>query len=209
MACAPLISGNKSSKLLISKLNKELVTDEKFSAVDMRTQTLKATEFENCQFRNCVFSNAELTDTSFSECEFEACDFSSAKIRNTAFKDAVFRDCKLLGVKFENCNKFLLQFHFEGCQVDYSTFYQLKLPKTTFNRCSLKEADFSNADISGSDFSNCDLRGAVFENTNLEKVDFRTAENYNINLESNRVAKARFSQHGLKGLLSKYNLIIE
>jgi len=151
----------------------------------------------------------DLTYTSFTECEFEACDLSSAKIRNTAFKDVVFRDCKLLGVKFENCNTFLLQFYFEGCRIDYATFYKLKLPKTTFKKCSLKEADFSNADISGSDFSNCDLSGAVFENTNIEKVDFRTAENFAIHLENNKVRKARFSQDGLKGLLSKYDLIID
>jgi uncharacterized protein YjbI with pentapeptide repeats len=73
----------------------------------------------------------------------------------------------------------------------------------------LKEADFSQTELSGSTFSNCDLSGAVFENANLQKVDFRTSDNFTIDLEKNRVAKARFSQDGLKGLLSKYDLIID
>ena len=102
-----------------------------------------------------------------------------------------------------------MEFRFEGCQIDYTTFYQLKLPKTEFKNCSLKEADFTETDFSGSSFANCDLSGAVFESANLDKTDFRTAENYDIDLEKNRVAKSRFSQDGLKGLLSKYDLIID
>jgi uncharacterized protein YjbI with pentapeptide repeats len=58
-------------------------------------------------------------------------------------------------------------------------------------------------------FENCNLAQAVFERTNLEKVDFHTSYNYNIDLESNRVKKAKFSIDGVVGLLAKYDLIIE
>lgn len=133
-------------------MEKTLVADEEFNGVDFNQKSAKGTDFENCQFLNCSFASADLTDTCFSECEFDACDLSSAKITNTAFKDVSFCDCKLLGLKFESCNKFLLEFRFEGCQIDYTTFYQLKLPKTEFKNCSLKEADFTETDFSGSRF---------------------------------------------------------
>ena len=190
-------------------MEKSLLTDQEFNGVDFNEKTPKGTDFDNCQFFNCSFASVDLTDATFSECEFNSCDFSSVKIVNTGFKDVVFNECKLLGVKFENCNTFLLEFRFAGCQIDYSTFYKLKLPKTSFLNCSLKEADFTETELTESQFANCDLSGTVFENSLLKKVDFTTALNYDIDLETNRTAKARFSKDGLTGLLSKYDLIIE
>jgi fluoroquinolone resistance protein len=61
----------------------------------------------------------------------------------------------------------------------------------------------------GAVFYNCDLSAAVFENTHLEKADFRTAYNYHLDPESNRLKGAKFSFHGLPGLLGKYGLEIE
>jgi uncharacterized protein YjbI with pentapeptide repeats len=73
----------------------------------------------------------------------------------------------------------------------------------------LQEVDFTESDLSGSSFDNCDLSGALFENTNLEKTDFRSAFNYTINPEINRMKKARFSLPGVAGLLEKYGIVIE
>ena len=81
--------------------------------------------------------------------------------------------------------------------------------KTNFTDCSLKEVDFSNVDLSESVFKNCELSGATFSNTILEKVDFRTALNYSIDPELNKMKKAKFSVLNLSGLLNKHNLDIE
>ena len=48
-----------------------------------------------------------------------------------------------------------------------------------------------------------------FAGTILEKVDFRTAFNYSIDLERNRIKKARFSAKGVVGLLDKYDIDID
>jgi uncharacterized protein YjbI with pentapeptide repeats len=58
-------------------------------------------------------------------------------------------------------------------------------------------------------FDNCNLTGAAFDNTTLEKADFRTAHNYSVDPERNRVKKARFSIQGLAGLLNRYDIEIE
>ena len=71
------------------------------------------------------------------------------------------------------------------------------------------EVDFSETDLVGSVFKNCDLSGTIFENTHLEKADLRTAYNYHIDPESNKLKKAKFSLQGLPGLLDKYGLEIE
>jgi fluoroquinolone resistance protein len=43
----------------------------------------------------------------------------------------------------------------------------------------------------------------------LEKADFRTAYNYSIDPEKNRIKKAKFSIFGVTGLLDKYDIEIE
>lgn len=132
-----------------------------------------------------------------------------AVIDGAGFRDAKFTGCKVLGVDFTRCNKFMFSFSFKECTLDYCTFFGTKLKKTNFARCTLKEVDFSEADLSASVFSDCDLSGTRFVNTILEKADFRTAQNFDIDPNINRMKKARFSALNLIGLLSRYNLDID
>ncbi|MCZ4225284.1 hypothetical protein [Pedobacter rhodius] len=62
--------------------------------------------------------------------------------------------------------------------------------------------------MTNSVFDNCDLLSATFDGTILEKTDFRTAYNYSIDPDNNRIKKARFSKAGLAGLLHKYDIQI-
>jgi uncharacterized protein YjbI with pentapeptide repeats len=83
------------------------------------------------------------------------------------------------------------------------------MKKTKFENCSLKEVDFTETDLSDAEFNSCDLLRAVFINSNLEKTDFRTAINFSIDPDKNKIRKARFATSGLAGLLGKYNLEID
>jgi len=85
----------------------------------------------------------------------------------------------------------------------------MKLANMHFYNCSMKDANFERADLSNSIFENCDLRQANFNQTNLFKTDFRTAFNYEIDPEFNKMKKTKFSNVGLAGLLTKYELEIE
>ena len=85
----------------------------------------------------------------------------------------------------------------------------MKLKKTVYSKSQLVEADFAEADLTAAVFDRCDLERAVFDQTTLEKADFRTAFNYTIDPDANRIRKARFSLHGLPGLLSRYDIEID
>ncbi len=182
--------------------------NETFKNIDYSQETPEAKEYENCRFMNCNFSFTDLSQLSFEECSFEDCDFSMTKLNNTAFREADFINCKLSGLHFCDCNPFSLEFRFTNCILDFSSFYKLKLKKIPFNKCQLKETDFAEADLSGAVFHECDLNNAVFDRTNIEKADFRTAFNYRINPEINKIKKAKFSHSGLAGLLEQYNIEI-
>jgi uncharacterized protein YjbI with pentapeptide repeats len=83
------------------------------------------------------------------------------------------------------------------------------MKKTQFIDCSLKEVDFSEVELTEAVFIACDLIGTVFENTVLVKADLRTAINYSIDPERNKLKKARFSFPAAAGLLNKYQLVID
>ena len=114
-----------------------------------------------------------------------------------------------MGLHFDHCHPFLLSIDFDHCILNLSSFYQLNLRRTRFRDCSLQEVDFTESDLSGTALVNCDLSGSMFEGTNLEKTDLRSAFNYTLDPEINRVKKARFSLQGITGLLGKYGIEVE
>lgn len=183
--------------------------DKTFQNIDYTQNVIDKGEFENCVFSQCNFEGVDLSQNIFIDCTFSSCNLSLSKLTKTAFRDVSFKDCKLLGLRFENCNDFLFEVRFENCILNLSSFYKRNSKKTLFNNCSLQEVDFSEADLSGSTFNNCNLSKAIFDNCNLEKVDFRTAFNYSISPERNRIKKAKFSSQGLAGLLQHYDIIID
>lgn len=182
--------------------------EEDFRGEDYTHDQLPKGEYEHCTFTNCNFSNANLANITFLECEFIDCNLSNAFVTASSFKDVRFKDCKILGVRFDQCSDFLLAFSFEDCVLNLSSFYQLKLKKTRFINCMLEDVDFSDADFTEANFTNCNLNNALFENTILVKANFKTAYNYTIDPENNRIKKAKFSMKGITGLLDKYDITI-
>lgn len=173
-----------------------------------RIQELESADYDNCQFKECNFSNADLSEIRFVDCVFMNCNLSMADIRGTMFTDAKFTSCKMYGLSFDTCAA-LMTLCFDGCHLNHSSFYQTKIKHTVFKNCSLYNVDFTEADIRNTAFEKCDLLNAAFENTNLEKADMRFAVNLSINPERNRIRKAKFSLLSATGLLIKYDIIIE
>ncbi len=165
-------------------------------------------EYEDCIFTNCNFSDQDFKSFVFCDCEFKNCNLSNVKLNDTAFRDVKFSNCKLMGNQFAECNTFSLSFTFDGCILDFSSFYKLKIKKTIFKNCRLLQTDFAEADLSNSKFIDCDLSGSVFENTNLTKSDLSTSFNLSIDPESNSIKNAVFSKQNILGLLVKYNIKI-
>lgn len=166
-------------------------------------------EYDHCTFNSFDFSDKDLSNFKFINCTFKDCNLSLATLNNTLFQDAAFINCKMLGLRFDNCNKFGLSFSFEGCQLNHSSFYKLKIKNTIFSNSQLRETDFVETDLTSATFNNCDLLQANFDQTILEKSDFRNSFNYSINPEINKIKKAKFSISGIPGLLDQHDIIIE
>lgn len=190
-------------------MGKPEIADKTFDRINFTQAPPEKGNYENCTFVNCIFTNTDLSAINFSDCSFTGCDFSMARLTDSTIRDVAFKDCKLLGLLFQDCNETIFKATFEGCNLNLSSFYKLRLKKIKFKACSLQEADFTEADLSGALFDNCDLGGATFENTLLEKADLRTAYNYAIHPELNHIKGAKFSVAGIPGLLQQYGIEIE
>ncbi len=186
----------------------DTIFDQIFEKRDFTLEPLEKGDYERCTFSQCNFASADISHIQFSECAFANCNMSMVKVMETSLRDVRFRDCKLMGVAFGNCSNFLFSVGFENCILNLSSFHRMKMRKTKFTDCSLHEASFVETDLGESVFDNCDFSQALFEKTMLEKADFRTAYNYVLNPETNKIKKAKFSQTGIAGLLQSYDIDI-
>ncbi|MBD0779245.1 pentapeptide repeat-containing protein [Maribacter sp. ANRC-HE7] len=190
-------------------MNKPFIADQTFKGKDYRTDRLSKGEYENCIFENCDFSEGYLDNQHFMECQFLDCNLSNTNLGQTVLNDVHFTRCKMMGVKFENCNDFLMSFGFSNCVLNFSSFYKMALGAIQFDDCKLIEVDFTETDLSGASLDECDLEKAIFYDTVLEKTDLTTAYNFSIDPERNQIKKAKFSKANIVGLLTKYNIVIE
>jgi fluoroquinolone resistance protein len=198
-------------------MNQVFIEEQTFDKIDFTQKPLSKGEYEYCTFLNCNLSYTDLTEFKFLECEFSGCNLSLAKLMQTALREIKFKNCKMLGLNFGECNEFGFAVSFDTCILDRSSFVcadltqkkRVRLKQTVFKNSQLCEVDFTECDLSSASFDNCDLTGAIFERTILEKADLRTAINYSIDPEQNRIKKAKFSRSGITGLLDKYDIEID
>ena len=165
-------------------------------------------EYYNCVFESCDFSDKSVTDVSFEDCVFKRCNFALAKFF-CYFSSAEFVECKMTGADFTGISKFSSSFCFEKSQMNYVSFYKLKIRKSRFAGCNLNEAYFDETDLASSIFDDCDLMRTSFHGTNLEKVDFFTSHHFSIDPTANRLKKTVFSASELRGLVSHLDIVIK
>lgn len=186
----------------------QLFQENKFVHQDFTIEPLPPGDYESCIFTSCRFSASNLKGLRFFDCRFVSCDLSMVELEKSAWRNCFFEECKMLGLRFDQCNPLGFSVSFKRCQLDHSLFIKLKMRKTIFRDCRLHHVDFSSCDLGESDFGGSDLLSAVFYQTNLEKSCFVNTFNLQMDPESNRIRKARFSSGALPGLLAKYQLEI-
>lgn len=185
------------------------IEDQTFEKKQIVDVTGGSITYDNCTFKDCNFSGADLSFIHLMDATFINCDISNAKLQKTALRNVHFKDCKTMGLLFDDCEDFLFEVSFENCILNFSSFARRKMKNAKFINCTLTEANFTHTDLTAANFEKCDLSGTKFENAILEKADFRTSINYSIDPELNKLKKAKFSLLGLPGLLDKYGIIIE
>ncbi|HEX3383845.1 MAG TPA: pentapeptide repeat-containing protein [Mucilaginibacter sp.] len=180
--------------------------DQTFNKISAADPVFISRQFEYCKFVSCDLSGADLSNILFIECVFEDCNLSLANMSGTGLQHIRFKSCKLSGLNFSRSLDFLMEMHFDSCILDNAIFYQKKNKKAVFKDCSMIETDLTEADLSDCKFENCNLHRATFDQTILKNADLNTSYNFIIDPDNNDIKKAKFSVHGLAGLLGKYDI---
>ena len=190
-------------------MNEKFFEQELYTKEDYAEKPLRVGEYDHCTFRDCNFAGSDISGCLFIDCSFRGCNLSNLKVTNASFQETRFQECKMLGFRFDECEQLGMTVRFDNCQLDHSSFYQVKLNHTVFKETSLQGVDFTEADLRNTILDRCDLLDASFDHSNLERANLSTALNYSIDPENNRVQGARFSLPAVVGLLDRYKIVIE
>ncbi|KZN58358.1 pentapeptide repeat-containing protein [Pseudoalteromonas luteoviolacea] len=169
-----------------------------FEGEDFSSEKLSSKEFENCTFFGCNFFETIFSRCKFVDCEFSKCNLSLAKMEYSKFSDVVFRDSKALGIDWSKVAWprpiFSAPIQFYDCLVSDSSFYGLSLPDLLMESCVARGVDFRTGDFSNANFQHTDFGRSLFADTNLQGADFSNATDFDIDIFSNDLKKAKFDR---------------
>ncbi len=179
---------------------------DRFTTHSLTAENIEKVTFDECTFIDCRFVDCKFEKCVFIECEFQQSVISAIDPVSSRFLRPKFNRCKVIGIDWSKINK-LENASFIECQLDYSNFSSLQIPRTKMIKCSAKEVRFTETDLSDGVFTDTDFQGSTFFKTNLSHADFRGAKNYSIDVSNNVIKKARFTLPEALSLL--YGLDIE
>jgi len=174
------------------KFDKDSYYQETFTSLSLTNETVKAVEFEECEFKGCSFVGSTFQKCKFISCKLEGCVWSAVNPMNSWFAEVKFFKCKVIGCDWTRASH-LQEMEFTDCQLNYSNFAMLKLPKTRMINCQAMEADFTETDLNEGVFTGTDFSRSTFFRTNLSKADLKKAVNYAIDPRNNTLKGTHFS----------------
>ena len=181
---------------------------ETFIKITLSKETIKEVEFEECGFAECSFVNCKFIKCRFINCKFDSCVISAVIPTGCHFVDARFTGSKVIGVDWTKAQR-IQEISFEKCQINYSNFRFLKLPKITMVNCEAKEVDFTETDLTEGNFADTDFEKSIFLKTILTEANLGGAKNYYIDARYNTIKKAHFSLPEALFLLDSLDVIID
>lgn len=181
---------------------------EKLAKLSLEKETIQAKDFEECEFESCMFVDCRFEKCRFINCKFNDCILSAINPVDSRFIDVSFTKSKIIGFDWTRANK-IQELTFTNCQINYSNFKLLKLPKIKIVGCEAKEVDFIETDLTGGDFKNTDFEKSRFFKANLTDADFKGARNYFIDVKNTTLKQTRFSMPEVVSLLSSLDIKIE
>lgn len=182
--------------------------DEAIEGIDRFSANLSGKSFYQCEFRNVLAVEADLSECVLQNCRLERCDLTMAVLKGASLRGVRFVDCKLMGIDWSPAGGLTFAVGFERCVLSHGTFSDLRMKQTRFIECKAHETNFVGVDLTEADFNRTDLTRAKFIDTNLLGADLSTAVHYEINPENNVLRKTRFSMEAALALASRMGVIV-
>ena len=170
-------------------------------------ELLENAEFEDCVFDHCRWLGTRVQNCRFNACTFDHCNFSGVVFSFTTMKDAwllnsAFRSMAWGGLQGKS-GVFQPFGKIKNCAFRYNDFSGMALNGFDWTGAELQQCTFDDTRLAGASFYGVRLGRTRFTRCDLQKADLRTAEEYAIDLETNKLKGARFSFPDVVRLLEK------
>ena len=156
-------------------------------------ELLENAEFEDCMFDHCNFSGVVFSFTTMKD----------AWLLNSAFRSMTWGGLQGKSGAFQPFGKI------KNCAFRYNDFSGMALNGFDWTGAELQQCTFDDTRLAGASFYGVRLGGTRFTRCDLQKADLRTAEEYAIDLETNKLKGARFSFPDVVRLLDGTGIVIE
>lgn len=114
-------------------------------------------EIADVVFRNCDFSNADLSGCSYHRVRFVDCRLSGANFSETTAHHLSLERCK--GEWLNSSFSRLRMVRFADCRLSGSSFSDCRLERCEFVACDLSETEFFGTRLRGLSFADSVIRG--------------------------------------------------
>ena len=184
-------------KQMEEQSNERVLANRVFENRRFIDETFVEYEVSDCLFQDCVWESCTLTKCVLTGCRFVGCTIVSPQFEHSRVRQLEFDGCNLVGVRWHEAvtpgraARPLRQVR--GSLLKYNLFLDLPLVRFRFDGNAFPHTTFDGCDLRESGFVGCDLRQTQFFRSDLRRADFRSAEGYEIDLFTNKLAQARFS----------------
>lgn len=166
-------------------------------------------EFINCSFKDCIVEDVEL-----SSCYFKNCDIVSLEFKNSIVRNISIEESNLIGVNWSNLINSNAGYSNPIDKVTdsflkYNSLFEMTLKNTNLSSNTYQDCIFSDSNLSFANFKNSIFSESQFIACDLSSADFRGARGYMIDMNSNKIKKAKFSYPEVQSLLDFLDIEIE
>lgn len=183
-----------------------------FDNVILEDDVLTDLEFSGCRFDSCALERVRLVRCRFTDCIFTGCRAAELECKDTILLDCTFESCHLTGINWSTLfgGGFMAPIEaMRHCHLKYNYFTEMNFAGFDFSQNEILSSMFADCKLAKSNFSDCALEQTEFFRCDLTEADFRKASGYQIDLETNKLKKARFSYPEVVNLLNGLGLRIE
>ena len=191
-----------------------MIESKVFREKNFESEIFSKYRLYDCEFINCSFKDCTLEDVELSNCYFKACDLISLEFKNSIVRNIVIEESNLIGTNWSHLvntnagysnpiDKLTASF------LKYNSFFEMTLKNTDLSSNTYQDCIFSDSNLSMSSFKGSQFNETQFIACDLSCVDFRDARGYMIDMNTNRIKKAKFSYPEVQNLLNFLDIEIE
>ncbi|NFH60775.1 pentapeptide repeat-containing protein [Clostridium botulinum] len=191
----------------------DYVENEKIKGLKFRDEIISNREYIDCEFYNCNFVDVEINNCIFKECTFYNCTMNNVIFKFSTMKNATLNESEFIGINWNTLkgdsfsagpiNKV------RKCFFKYNNFISMRLNIFNFSGSKFQESLFEECDLIDANFKDVRFESTQFIQCNMTRADFREAYGYIIDIQSNKLKKAKFSFPEVTNLLSSIDIVID